>query len=49
MVPPAAWPYGMGGSGDIHVAATAGVRIGHLEQVTCDSYYYPSFPWGAGD
>jgi glycosyltransferase involved in cell wall biosynthesis len=25
----------------------AGVRIGHLEQVTCD--YYPSFLWGAGD
>ncbi|MEO8687505.1 MAG: glycosyltransferase [Solirubrobacteraceae bacterium] len=25
----------------------AGVRIGHLEQVTCD--YYPSFLWGPGD
>jgi hypothetical protein len=25
----------------------AGVRIGHLEQVTCD--YYPSFLWGGGD
>ena len=40
----------LGWSGDwfrLQRMLRAGVRIGHLEQVTCD--YYPSFLWGAGD
>ena len=40
----------LGWSGDwfrLQRMLRAGVRIGHLEQVTCD--YYPSFLWGGGD
>lgn len=40
----------LGWSGDwfrVQRMLRAGVRIGHLDQVTCD--YYPSFLWGAGD
>jgi hypothetical protein len=40
----------LGWSGDwfrVQRMLRAGVRIGHLEQVTCD--YYPSSLWGAGD
>jgi glycosyltransferase involved in cell wall biosynthesis len=40
----------LGWSGDwfrVQRMLRAGVRIGHLERVTCD--YYPSFLWGAGD
>jgi glycosyltransferase involved in cell wall biosynthesis len=40
----------LGWSGDwfrVQRMLRAGVRIGHLHEVTCD--YYPSFLWGAGD
>jgi len=40
----------LGWSGDwfrVQRMLRAGVRIGHLDAVTCD--YYPSFLWGAGD